>query len=202
MKMRYLKDVVSLELSTETCVGCGQCLEVCPHGVFELADGKCRIADRDACMECGACARNCPVKALKVKNGVGCATGILNAALGRSSGCCGEKQACCSGEDECESETEEKGGTMDARTRELIAIGASVAAHCQPCLAYHAEKGKEAGLTESEIREAISVGQMVEKGSADAMKEFAAGIFAAEAKSQKTPDCCKSSTPAGKSCCS
>ena len=26
---------------------------------------------------------------------------------------------------------------MDERTKELIAIGASVGAHCQPCLTYH-----------------------------------------------------------------
>ena len=93
--MEYLKNVVSLRLDRETCIGCGLCLEVCPHGIFVLDAGKCRIADRDACMECGACARNCPVAALQVQNGVGCATGLLNAALGRTAACCGEKQACC-----------------------------------------------------------------------------------------------------------
>jgi len=98
MKMTYLRDVVSLRLDREACVGCGLCLEVCPHAVFTLEKGKSRIADRDACMECGACARNCPVEALSVKNGVGCAAGLLNAALGRNSSCCGEKQACCCGE--------------------------------------------------------------------------------------------------------
>ena len=95
MKMKYLKNVVSLRLDHDVCVGCGLCLEVCPHGVFVLDAGKSRIADRDACMECGACARNCPVDALWVENGVGCAVGILNSALGIKSGCCGESQSCC-----------------------------------------------------------------------------------------------------------
>lgn len=95
MSMTYLKNVVTLRLDGEACVGCGRCLEVCPHGVFALADGKAAIVERDACMECGACARNCPVGALSVKNGVGCAVGILNAKLGRTSGCCGGEQACC-----------------------------------------------------------------------------------------------------------
>lgn len=95
MKMAYLRDVVTLQLDVEKCIGCGRCAEVCPHNVFVLDEGKSRIADRDACMECGACARNCPVDALWVKNGVGCAVGILNSALGRKAACCGEDQACC-----------------------------------------------------------------------------------------------------------
>jgi AhpD family alkylhydroperoxidase len=39
-----------------------------------------------------------------------------------------------------------KGKFMDERTRELIAIGASVGAHCQPCLTYHVEKARELGM--------------------------------------------------------
>lgn len=100
MRMEYLKDVVTLRLTPEKCVGCGRCVEVCPHAVFMVEDRKCRIVERDACMECGACARNCPVEALYVRNGVGCAAGMINAALGRKSGCCGEDQAsCCGGPD-------------------------------------------------------------------------------------------------------
>ncbi len=60
-------------------------------GPVALEKGRSRVADRDACMECGACARNCPADVLWVQNGVGCATGILNAALGRKSACCGEE---------------------------------------------------------------------------------------------------------------
>lgn len=97
MRLSYLKNVVKLKLDREVCVGCGRCLDVCPHGVFELEKGKARIIARDACMECGACARNCPVGALFVKNGVGCAVGILNAEWGRTSSCCGESQSCCCG---------------------------------------------------------------------------------------------------------
>ncbi len=95
MKMAYLKDVVSLQLDRDACMGCGRCLEVCPHGVFAMEGGKSRIDERDACMECGACARNCPVDALSVNNGVGCAAGLLNSALGLKSNCCGESQSCC-----------------------------------------------------------------------------------------------------------
>lgn len=110
--MAYLKNVVTLRLDRDACIGCGRCLEVCPHGVFVLEAGKSRITNRDACMECGACARNCSADALWVKNGVGCAIGILNSAMGRNAACCGEKQACC-----C-SEAAAGGSRKESRTKE------------------------------------------------------------------------------------
>ncbi len=61
-QLLYLKDVVTLKLEEEKCVGCGMCLLVCPQAVLSLTNGKIEIANRDACMECGACARNCPVR--------------------------------------------------------------------------------------------------------------------------------------------
>ncbi|MCX8116962.1 MAG: mercury methylation ferredoxin HgcB [Desulfobacterota bacterium] len=106
----YLRDVVTLKLDTERCVGCGMCLIVCPHGVFHLPNGTAEILNRDACMECGACARNCPVEAISVRSGVGCAAAVINSVLGRrnasccclepseggSGACCGpEKTGCC-----------------------------------------------------------------------------------------------------------
>ena len=62
----YLKDVVTLKLDREKCVGCGMCLVVCPHEVLSMNNGHVRIEKRDLCMECGACARNCPTDAVTV----------------------------------------------------------------------------------------------------------------------------------------
>lgn len=75
---RYLPDVTTLELNEAVCIGCGRCLEVCPHQVFAVRNRKAALIDKDACMECGACARNCPVTAISVDAGVGCASGIIN----------------------------------------------------------------------------------------------------------------------------
>ena len=75
---RYLKDVVTLALNQAICIGCGCCIEVCPHQVFAMDGGQATLADRDACMECGACALNCPVRAIAVDSGVGCASGMIN----------------------------------------------------------------------------------------------------------------------------
>jgi len=62
---------------------------------------------------------------------------------------------------------------MDDKTKELIAIGASVAAHCQPCLTFHIDKAKSMGLGKDAISEAISVGKLVQKGAMSAMNKFA-----------------------------
>ena len=61
---------------------------------------------------------------------------------------------------------------MDEKTKEMIAIGTSIGAHCQPCLEYHVNKAREVGLTDDEIREAIAVGHMIEKGAMSAMRQF------------------------------
>ena len=84
----YLKNVVTLELDRDKCVGCGMCLVVCPHAVLSMNDGHAQIEERDACMECGACAQNCPTEAITVQAGVGCAAAVINSALGREGSCC------------------------------------------------------------------------------------------------------------------
>ena len=94
-QFRYLKNVATLELSPEGCAGCGRCVEVCPHQVFELAAKRARIVDRDACMECGACARNCPLAVISVDAGVGCASGLINEWL-REWNVKGLGKSCCS----------------------------------------------------------------------------------------------------------
>jgi len=90
MKMlRYLENVVTLQLDVETCNGCSMCVEVCPHEVFEIQERKAVIIDRNACIECGACAINCPANAIRVQTGAGCATGVLLGAIGKGNECSG-----------------------------------------------------------------------------------------------------------------
>ncbi len=87
--MKYLSNVVSLKIIPELCVGCGTCLEVCPHKVFEMRDGKAAILDRDRCMECGACAGNCAFGAIEVDKGVGCASAIIHSLIYGGEPVCG-----------------------------------------------------------------------------------------------------------------
>jgi NAD-dependent dihydropyrimidine dehydrogenase PreA subunit len=106
-RLEYLKNVVTLELNKEKCIGCGMCTDVCPHGVFSLNGARhVEIENRDACMECGACARNCPTDAISVNAGVGCVAAVINTLLGRdgSSCCCvidPDKNSCGSGTSGC-----------------------------------------------------------------------------------------------------
>jgi len=92
----YLRNVVTLQLEQEKCIGCGRCAEVCPHQVFCLIDNRACLAERDACIECGACARNCPVGAIGVDAGVGCASGMINQWLRERKIRRWGKEECCS----------------------------------------------------------------------------------------------------------
>ncbi len=74
---------------------------------------------------------------------------------------------------------------MDEKTKELIAVGASVAGHCQPCLSYHLGKARELGTSEDEIKEAVSVGRMVQKGAMSAMNKFAQGMLGSAAEADE-----------------
>lgn len=92
---------------------------------------------------------------------------------------------------------------MDNKTAELIAIGASITAHCQPCLTYHAGKARELGIDEQEIREAIAVGHKVEKGSMSAMRDFTGSFMDSPRQAdQNVSACVGKPLPNGKSCCS
>src|SRR5258706_13915090 len=95
MNLTYLKNGETLALDPSACNGCRECVEVCPHAVFEILDGRCSIGHREACMECGACARNCATGALTVKAGVGCAAAIIGGMLRGSAPTCGGEGSSC-----------------------------------------------------------------------------------------------------------
>ena len=97
MSLRYIENVVTLELDAEKCTGCRRCVEVCPHAVFEMRDGRAYIVDRGACIECGACELNCASARISVDAGVGCAAAIINGWIhGTEPSCdCGPGSAGC-----------------------------------------------------------------------------------------------------------
>jgi AhpD family alkylhydroperoxidase len=64
---------------------------------------------------------------------------------------------------------------VDNRTKELVAVGASITANCQPCLQFHKNKALDFGANAGEIAEAIEMGKQVRKGAAAKMDEFSAG---------------------------
>ena len=94
MKHQYLKNVSTLKFMPDKCIGCGMCMDVCPHRVFDIKENKAQVIDKDSCMECGACAKNCPAGAIEVKTGVGCAYAIIMGKLmGTEPNC--DSDCCC-----------------------------------------------------------------------------------------------------------
>lgn len=89
---------------------------------------------------------------------------------------------------------------MDEKTQELIALGAAVAAHCQPCVTFHVDKAKSMGLSEAEIQEAVAVGESVLRGADAAIRKHVRATLGGEIP---TSSCCKADDGATtkKSCC-
>ena len=62
---------------------------------------------------------------------------------------------------------------MDEVAKELVAIGASAAANCHPCMDYHLAKCDELGISRQEVAEAVKVGLMVNHGAESAIRKKA-----------------------------
>lgn len=54
---------VQPEVFTNTCIGCGLCVEACPHDAITL-EGNKAVIDLEKCTSCGECVRSCPVQAI------------------------------------------------------------------------------------------------------------------------------------------
>lgn len=52
--------------TTDDCVSCGKCVELCPVGNIYMTDGK--IAFSDKCVACLGCYHRCPKKAIQYQN--------------------------------------------------------------------------------------------------------------------------------------
>lgn len=61
---------------------------------------------------------------------------------------------------------------MDEKTKELIALGASVACNCHPCVKFHTGKARTMGIAANDIQTAYAVGQMVRQGAAGQMDKL------------------------------
>lgn len=68
---------------------------------------------------------------------------------------------------------------LDARTASLVAVGASVAANCQPCLAINAARAGQHGAEPLEVAAAIEIGRKVRAGAAAKLDAFVTTLAAA-----------------------
>lgn len=65
---------------------------------------------------------------------------------------------------------------MNGKIGELIAVGASVAADCQPWLQIHREKALQSGASPHEVAVAIEIGNRVRKAAAAEMEVFSSAL--------------------------
>lgn len=68
-------------------------------------------------------------------------------------------------------------GSLDKKTKELLALAISVAIRCEGCVAYHARGAQRTGATRQEVAEAIGVAIQMGGGpslnyGADALRAF------------------------------
>lgn len=57
-------------------------------------------------------------------------------------------------------------GTLDAKTRELIALAVAVTTRCEGCIGSHAMAAVKAGATEAEVSEALGTAIAMNAGAA------------------------------------
>lgn len=50
---------------------------------------------------------------------------------------------------------------LEQRDKELAAIGASIGCDCRPCIEHHIPAGREAGLSEGELADAVATARLV-----------------------------------------
>jgi AhpD family alkylhydroperoxidase len=66
---------------------------------------------------------------------------------------------------------------MYERMKELIAMGASVAANCHPCMDHHLARCDDLGIDRAEVVAAVQVGLMVNHGAEKAIRRKSRELF-------------------------
>ena len=57
----------NVKVYAEKCVGCGDCVDVCPVEVFELQDEKSVPVNEEECLGCESCTEVCEEEAITVE---------------------------------------------------------------------------------------------------------------------------------------
>ncbi len=57
----------NVTIDTDKCTGCGECVDICPVEVYELADGKSDPVNAEECLGCESCVEVCEFGAVAVQ---------------------------------------------------------------------------------------------------------------------------------------
>jgi len=55
-----------IEVDEEKCIGCGDCVDVCPVDVYEMQDEKSVPVNVEECIGCESCVEACEQEAITV----------------------------------------------------------------------------------------------------------------------------------------
>lgn len=64
--MRSYNIAYITQVDAEKCVGCGECVAICPMQVFELRQGKAVVVNGEDCLGCESCVEACEPAAIAV----------------------------------------------------------------------------------------------------------------------------------------
>ncbi len=53
-------------VDSEKCIGCEECVEVCPVDVYEMQDEKSTVVNGEECLGCESCIEVCEQEAITV----------------------------------------------------------------------------------------------------------------------------------------
>jgi AhpD family alkylhydroperoxidase len=82
---------------------------------------------------------------------------------------------------------------LEPRVRELVAIGAAIAANCEPCFRHHFAEARKLGCTREEMAQAVGVAQAVKDSPAAAILELAEKYLKEEPAAETASACgCRS----------
>ena len=57
----------SVNVDVDKCIGCGECVDVCPVEVYEIKDSKCEAVSPEECLGCESCVEVCEVNAITIE---------------------------------------------------------------------------------------------------------------------------------------
>ncbi len=53
-------------IDQDKCKGCGNCVEICPSEVYEIAEERSNPIHPEECIECWACVSQCPAESIQL----------------------------------------------------------------------------------------------------------------------------------------
>jgi len=64
ISLLLLAQTFKIKVDTPKCVGCGDCMSVCPVNAITIIDGKA-VIDTDKCIKCEICIKTCNYNAIR-----------------------------------------------------------------------------------------------------------------------------------------